>query len=1733
MESTNPANKYSAVNTVNADNFFENLENGGLANIIRNNHRALEAWTHGRNTPDRNAPEMHELLIVGTPGVAGVAAVVADPGADPPILAVDAVVAVPAIADFHRFGHTSRNELSAAGEREYRSVLEKYYEHLETDTRNNSTTMQSFINSYTPDLQRLVREHNPVLFSRCLTDNLLWDLTILTQQALRSTNLNTASQVLTALLHQAPPPRTDNLHVDLSSQTLRTLTNNVTNVFGADVISVNQLAVQGFLRSLCPIRDSDFISWFNDKYPTGICNDVYVIFDRYKILTLAKSTDRVMLDNSEASHLTFKRDEQDLLAFIARADKTHGTAKLETLLVRCLNTKMLAPRLHALLAPKGQKRSTDSTPRTDSKPDGKTEPAPTQPKACVTCKAMFVPTMSRHVTCPTCFKKSLNKALHTADPPAESDQDIDIAGKFAFSARGLSTGALTPSTTEIPCFWDNGSSVNLTSDLSLLEQINDLAEPFYLGGPSSKFLVTKIGIMPALPAPKNIAYYSTQSQVTLLSLGNWCANGGMTKQDCDGLKVYDVSGPIPVLFDSAPALADNLSPVNPTIWKTRRSGINAPCTRWASTFNADYVALPSTQLLYSELASYHSAADPAKHYTARQLLRANEVERLHFVYVHINDHDLGVMLDTGLIVSPLHCTSHDVAINRVLRLNCPQCLEGKMRKPHYGDSTAPPSENVGEALQLDLEMNPVPAASGGATHSVMIVDSHTGEIGIVPADDKTGPSILHATLKYINSHYRAHGHATLRLSADAESVFKSMIPLFGKAGYILTLMPPQQHAQQLERYQQTLLNRYIAVLASCPFYFPLKYQSQLRSAVAYSMSLCPNSLTSPSTPFVLRTGARQVLHPLADHLRIGSTCMVLCGKAARDANALASNQTAKSSPRSELGVCLGPSQETPGAYNFILENGKIVPRHILSIVNVIPFNWKARPVLRSYLDSSATQTLALPKAPLPAPPIVFPPSVTDPVPPQSSTDFGLDPSVLDAVQAPPRDPNSPAVRVLRHTGDITDLDDCEFLIEYEDGDRRWDWHINFGNWDTFKDYVYTQRQALKKAQPPPSPPLVRPPVPLATRSSTRHIPTPPVPDALGWTLITQGPSSTLHPRTTRSPQLPSQLELLFESDPDDIEDALPRLPPPSLSAPSFDTISDLDWYSPTTSAIPVATATEAVPWTLEQEPLPATANFTFAKAYAIDPVTTMEALNKEMDKYFVHYDVCRSSEAIAYKDIPAGALKQFNRIFFTQTFVASGAHKKFKGRCITDGKRQPPDTYYDTYAAVSATTDKFATVAAYNAAAKALGWDLQIFNFDITAFFLQNGLTDDNSPVACYIRMPTDIPHWSAGKWFPRHATTYGSKNANNIADNNLHALLISIGFFPNPEAPRTYSKFDPSDPRISCTVNMHVDDGNGCSFCPAFVAELRSALEKRYGPLEWDSEASSHTGYRLQRYTDGSLSLDQSGHIARMLSDLGASNLPFVSKPSLDDFFDPPTNLTPINKKYYQHLIGNVVYCMNSKTNLQKEMQYLSTRQSAPVQSDLDKIIRLLAYMHHHNHEHIRFSGTDYQVHLWCDASYGTHPDGRSHDGYFITVGENNGAICSHSAKQAHCVAQGSMEAEYVALTPGVKRALHFRRLLHAMGFPQTGPIVIHEDNKSAINLASSHQIPRNSQHIHVRYHFIRDLVASGIVRFVYTATVDMIADLLTKTLPLGPMQRFTRLILNLSSTPLVPVQAGSLSSA
>ena len=157
----------------------------------------------------------------------------------------------------------------------------------------------------------------------------------------------------------------------------------------------------------------------------------------------------------------------------------------------------------------------------------------------------------------------------------------------------------------------------------------------------------------------------------------------------------------------------------------------------------------------------------------------------------------------------------------------------------------------------------------------------------------------------------------------------------------------------------------------------------------------------------------------------------------------------------------------------------------------------------------------------------------------------------------------------------------------------------------------------------------------------------------------------------------------------------------------------------------------------------------------------------------------------------------------------------------------------------------------------------------------------------------------------------------------------------------------------------------------------------------------SSKQGFSFARYTDGSVSYGMTGFIAKMLKELGASNLPYRATPSDADLFDDPTDLTRQCRK----IMGNLTKISPVFPRLKKELQYLATRQAPhPTQSDLTKMIKLFAYINCHQEEaQIRFSGSDTQVYVHCDASYAAHPDGRSHTGYYFSIGAASSAIRSY----------------------------------------------------------------------------------------------------------------------------------------
>ena len=98
--------------------------------------------------------------------------------------------------------------------------------------------------------------------------------------------------------------------------------------------------------------------------------------------------------------------------------------------------------------------------------------------------------------------------------------------------------------------------------------------------------------------------------------------------------------------------------------------------------------------------------------------------------------------------------------------------------------------------------------------------------------------------------------------------------------------------------------------------------------------------------------------------------------------------------------------------------------------------------------------------------------------------------------------------------------------------------------------------------------------------------------------------------------------------------------------------------------------------------------------------------------------------------------------------------------------------------------------------------------------------------------------------------------------------------------------------------------------------------------------------------------------------------------------------------------------------------------------------------------------------------------------------------------------VALSSTEAEYIALTEVAREASWLRNLYEELGYPQTYPTTIRDDNNGSIAMARNPQFHQQSKHITIQWHLIRDLVSDNVLTIEECRDPEQTADVLTKPL-------------------------------
>ncbi|CAI7882035.1 unnamed protein product [Closterium sp. NIES-53] len=134
-------------------------------------------------------------------------------------------------------------------------------------------------------------------------------------------------------------------------------------------------------------------------------------------------------------------------------------------------------------------------------------------------------------------------------------------------------------------------------------------------------------------------------------------------------------------------------------------------------------------------------------------------------------------------------------------------------------------------------------------------------------------------------------------------------------------------------------------------------------------------------------------------------------------------------------------------------------------------------------------------------------------------------------------------------------------------------------------------------------------------------------------------------------------------------------------------------------------------------------------------------------------------------------------------------------------------------------------------------------------------------------------------------------------------------------------------------------------------------------------------------------------------------------------------------------------------------------------------------------------------------DADYaGDSVDHKSHTGFVYCL---NGAAISWQSKRQPVVALSTTESEYISLCHCIQEGVWLKRLFGEFGHEFDGGVPVFVDNQSAIALAQNACLHGRTKHMQVRWHFIKEMVASGEVILRWCPTNRQAADILTKPLP------------------------------
>ncbi|KAK4855041.1 hypothetical protein QYF36_003447 [Acer negundo] len=466
-------------------------------------------------------------------------------------------------------------------------------------------------------------------------------------------------------------------------------------------------------------------------------------------------------------------------------------------------------------------------------------------------------------------------------------------------------------------------------------------------------------------------------------------------------------------------------------------------------------------------------------------------------------------------------------------------------------------------------------------------------------------------------------------------------------------------------------------------------------------------------------------------------------------------------------------------------------------------------------------------------------------------------------------------------------------------------------------------------------------------------------------------------------------------------------------------------------------------------------------------------------------------------DLPKGIKPIGCKWVYKRKRGMDGKVETFKARLVAKGYTQKEGIDYE---------ETFSPVAMLKSIrillSIAASLDLEIWQMDVKTAFL-NGSLDES----IYMMQPEGfIEKGQVDKVCKLQKSIYGLKQASRSWNIRFDQAVKGFGFIQNPDEPCVYKRIK-GDKLVF--LILYVDDilliGNDVGV----LTSVKEWLAKQFDMKDL-GEASFILGIQVIRdRKNRTIALSQASYIDKILSrfsmqDSKKGMLPFRHGIKLSKEQVPKNEHEEqfMSRVPYASAVGSLMYAMLcTRPYICFAVGIVSRFQSKPGPDHWTAVKHIFKYLKRTRDNMLVYSGGDLVPVGYTDSDFQSDSDSRkSTSGAVFTIG--GGAVIWRSIKQS-CIADSTMEAEYVAACEAAKEAVWLRQFLIDLEVVPSAnkQITIYCDNSGAVANSKEPRSHKRGKHIERKYHLLREIVQRGDVTITKIASAEKLADPFTKS--------------------------------